>query len=59
MKAFSDPTLFSKHFNIDPEELSRAGLIDPFLDVDTQLFIDPILFEKCTISLINKDAHTA
>lgn len=59
MKAFSDPTLFSKHFNIDPEELSKAGLIDPFLDVDTQLFIDPILLEKCANTLISGEAHTA
>lgn len=59
MKAFSDPTLFSKHFNIDPEELSKAGLIDPFLDVDTQLFIDPILLEKCGIPLISGKAHAA
>ncbi len=57
MKAFSDPTLFSKHFNIDPAELSKAGLIDPFLDVDTQLFIDPILLEKCAVPLISSDAH--
>ncbi|MCW6037459.1 hypothetical protein K4A83_14425 [Spirulina subsalsa FACHB-351] len=59
MKAFSDPTLFSKHFDIDPEELSKAGLIDPFLDVDTQLFIDPILLEKCAIPLISGEAHAA
>lgn len=59
MKAFSDPTLFSKHFNIEPEQLSNAGLIDPFLDVDTQLFIDPILLEKSSIPLISGDAHTA
>ncbi len=59
MKAFSDPTLFSKHFGINPEVLSEAGLIDPFLDVDTQLFIDPILLEKCAIPLIKVEAHTA
>lgn len=59
MKAFSDPTLFSKHFKVDPEELSKTGLIDPFLDVDTQLFIDPILLEKCAIPLISGEAHTA
>ena len=59
MKAFSDPTLFSKHFNINPQKLSKAGLIDPFLDVDTQLFIDPILLEKSAIPQISQDAHTA
>lgn len=59
MSAFSDPTLFSKNFGIDPGKLSQAGLIDPFLDVDTQLFIDPILLEKCSIPLISGQAHTA
>ena len=58
MKAFSNPTLFSKHFKIKPEKLVDAGLIDPFLDVDTQLFIDPILLEKCAIPLICREAHT-
>lgn len=59
MKAFSNPTLFSKHFKIDPDELANAGLIDPFLDVDTQLFIDPILLEKSALPLIRVEAHTA
>lgn len=59
MKAFSDPTLFSKHFSIDPDELTKDGLIDPFLNVDTQLFIDPILLEKSAIPQIRGPAHTA
>jgi hypothetical protein len=59
MKAFSDPNLFSRHFKIETEELEKAGLIDPFLDVDTQLFIDPILLEKSENPLIRLDAHKA
>lgn len=59
MKSFSNPTLFSKHFKIDPDELEKAGLIDPFLDVDTQLFIDPILLEKSGLPLIRVEAHKA
>lgn len=59
MKAFSDPRLFSKWFGIEPLELSKAGLIDPFLDVDTPLFIDPILLEKSAIPQISGPAHAA
>ena len=41
-----NPTLFSSYFKVDPSALDEAGLIDPFIDVDTQLFIDPVLLEK-------------
>ena len=40
------PVLFSKYFGLNSQELSKAGLIDPFITVDTQLFIDPVLLEK-------------
>lgn len=46
MAKISNPLLFSKHFGIDEQELEKEGLIDPFLNVDTQLFIDPILLSK-------------
>lgn len=59
MSAFANPTLFSTHFGIDPKKLSDAGLIDPFLDVDTRLFIDPILLEKSCIPLIRYEAQAA
>ena len=41
-----NPILFSSHFGIDATLLRAAGLIDPFLDVDVPLFIDPVLLEK-------------
>ena len=40
------PVLFSTYFNIPASSFDVAGLIDPFIDVDTQLFIDPVLLEK-------------
>lgn len=46
MAIIKDPVLFSSCFGIDATALQDAGLIDPFLDVDTQLFIDPVLLEK-------------
>lgn len=46
MTRVQDPTLFSTYYGIAPSLLDAAGLIDPFIDVDTQLFIDPVLLEK-------------
>lgn len=46
MSKIVNPTLFSKNFGIDAELLKNTGLIDPFIDVDTQLFIDPVLLQK-------------
>ena len=43
MAKFTDPLLFSQHFGIDPDQLSALGVLDPVLNVDTRLFIDPLL----------------
>lgn len=40
------PLLFSKHFEIEPSQLSKLGVFDPTLNVDTLLFPDPLLAEK-------------
>lgn len=56
MAKIQDPILFSTHFKIDPNTLENAGLIDPFLNVDTQLFIDPILLEKSENDIIKTNA---
>src|SRR5258706_14201332 len=40
------PVLFSQRFNVSPTALEAAGLLDPFLNSDTKLFIDPLLLEK-------------
>lgn len=59
MTAFSNALLFSNHFNISPKTLEKAGLIDPFLNVDTQLFVDPILLDKSSIKIIKEEAYPA
>jgi hypothetical protein len=51
--------LFSQHFGIDTSDLASANLIDPFLNVDTQLFIDPILLEKSSNEIIRGEAYAA
>lgn len=46
MARVQNPTLFSAFYGVPPQALAVAGLIDPFLDVDVPLFIDPVLLEK-------------
>lgn len=40
------PVLFSAKFQISSSALEKAGLIDPILNSDTKLFIDPLLIAK-------------
>ncbi|MDR6820937.1 hypothetical protein J2X76_006137 [Neorhizobium sp. 2083] len=56
MAHIKDPILFSEYFKISEKVLDEAGLIDPFIDVDTPLFIDPVLLEKSGHEIIAKKA---
>lgn len=42
------PVTLSDHFDIDPAKLCDLGVLNPTLEVDTQLFIDPLLFQDST-----------
>lgn len=46
------PVLFSTKFGISSKALDSAGLIDPILNSDTKLFIDPLLIAKSTNKLV-------
>ena len=46
MAKFSNPTSFTAHFGVDPAVLQRSGAMDPLLNVDTKLFIDPLLLHN-------------
>lgn len=42
------PVLFSTTFNVRPERLAALGAFDPSLNIDTNLFPDPLLLsDKC------------
>lgn len=56
MAKIQEPILFSSHFGIEPQVLDTHGLIDPFLNVDTQLFIDPVLLEKSSNKIISNNS---
>lgn len=59
MAKIRDPLLFSKHFNIDPEKLEILGVLDPVLNVDTKLFIDPLLLSHSAHEEIKIGAHNS
>jgi len=43
MAKIRNPVRFSKHFGIDEKTLAKLGVLDPTLNADTKLFIDPFL----------------
>ena len=45
MAKLSNPTSFTAHFGVDQAVLDAADALDPLLNVDTKLFIDPLLLE--------------
>lgn len=57
MARVKSPLLFSKYFRISKDSIENYGLIDPFLNVDTQLFIDPVLLSKSSFTEISNDAY--
>lgn len=59
MAKVKDPILFSSFFNVSADLLDSCGLIDPFLNVDTELFIDPVLLDKSSFEIINNDSLTS
>jgi hypothetical protein len=55
MARIKNPILFSTYFDVDRDVLEAAGLIDPFIDVDIPLFIDPVLLEKSSNPRISRE----
>lgn len=52
MSIIKDPVLFSTHFGISKARLADLGVFDPILNVDTPLFIDPLLLASSSQSEI-------
>jgi hypothetical protein len=51
-----DPRLFSSYFGVAPSSLKRLGIFDPILNVDSRLFIDPLLLKASAHKEISVDA---
>lgn len=47
------PILFSAYFDVDPLAFDNAGLLDPYVNTDTPLFIDPLLIDKSANAMLS------
>jgi hypothetical protein len=55
MGRLKNPILFTREFGIDQNDFSTSGLLDPILNADTRLFIDPILLGASKNAKIKTD----
>lgn len=59
MSKIRNPILFSQYFGVPSQTLSASNLLDPFVNVDTQVFVDPVLLEKSSFKIISEDGVEA
>ena len=57
MGKIRNPIRFSEHYGIDAKELEGRGILDPTLNADTKLFIDPLLLEGSSHTEVSDDAR--
>ena len=48
MAKIVNPKLFSQQFGVPKAHIDKAGFLDPLLNADTKLFIDPLLLRHST-----------
>jgi len=58
MGRIRNPEPFAARFGIDPAALAQLGVLDPVLNVDTRLFIDPLLLPQSGVSEIASGASS-
>jgi len=46
MATIKNPISFAEYYKVDPNILSRRGILNPMLNVDTKLFIDPVILKN-------------
>lgn len=46
------PISFSSYFDVRPDAFDKAGLLDPYINTDTPLFIDPLLIDKSSNQIL-------
>ena len=47
----------TQHFSISPSKMAKANLLDPILNSDTRLFIDPLLLSSSENKYISKQGY--
>jgi hypothetical protein len=57
MAILRNPQIFTRVFNIQPAKLKNIGVFNPVLNIDTKLFIDPLLLHKSKSIIIKNSAQ--
>jgi hypothetical protein len=57
MARIRNPRSFAEHFEIEPKQLDALGIFNPVLNVDTKLFIDPVLLRSSGHAAISRGAE--
>lgn len=57
MAKITNPVRFSQHFGIPTDRLAEVGVLNPTLNIDTKLFIDPLLIPLSRHAEINGTAR--
>ena len=52
------PIHFSDYFNIDKTLLKKLGVFDPILNVDTKVFVEPLLLKNSSSKIIKHSYQT-
>lgn len=58
MAKIKDPRRFSDEFGIDDALFKDQGILNPILNVDTRLFIDPLLLSKSKNLIISEQGYS-
>ncbi len=53
-----EPTHFSDYFKIDKSLLKTLGVFDPILNIDTKVFVEPLLLKKSASEIIRNSYQT-
>ena len=57
MARIRDPKRFSDHYGVPAATLARLGVLDPTMNIDTRLFIDPLLLTESRHAEISNGAR--
>lgn len=57
MGKIKEIVLFSDHFKVDKSVLKSKGIFDPVINLDTRLFIDPLLLKGSKHDFIKNEAY--
>lgn len=59
MGKIRNPVRFSTYFNVNPDYLIEVGALDPTLNLDTNLFIDPLLLSTSQHREVREQGYSA